>query len=639
MNRIPAAALLILAGAALGLASCSGPAAAYREYPAQAIGQTFAGVHYLVTEHAYDGPHELLPGRIGDVDADSDLVVRFKVPDIGPEGPEGPAWERLRLLLERLNDLSRRRELLHATEVDLRDVKKARETADAVRRFIDDLVAFLQTLGQQRKITDDEMLAILSGGFDGPPNPGKPYENLARWIRRERERLRREADEFLKGRERYHVAVLAFLDSPGQSTKPVHVDGYDHIPSGSLQPIDRYGVRLTPEEAAKLQSAIRSAEVTASLVREFVSRGPPIKLELRALLARELQAFRDLLHAPPAVLAERALAEARKLLQAIAGDEKEGQEIRTAAAELDKQLNLLSTEIPKARESLDALLALASGGPEAGFRPDAAFSRIAGLSDSIAAIVRAVTSLGEMFKKPGAADRILQALQGKGGEALRAWIVEKADRFKAFQDALDALREMLQMGGQVSAAQSALEPEDGKTISRDLGDLVDGRVELARAGRASGDRVTLKVRFLEQGPNGAWDRVVREETYRGNVVLVGLHREISASLIFERATSAGGDADRWKPGVAATVSWHYLSRDPESWFSRSLNFLNPGLGLHVASLNQTDQTVELGVGVNVSLFKGLLLAGYGFNLSAAKDREYYFFGLDLLETLNKAMGR
>lgn len=629
-----AQASLVLA--VLALSACSGRVTAYREYATLQKGDSFNGVHYVVTEHAVDGPHEMNRDRVQDVDADSDIVVSFKLSKPSKEEPETPDWARVRTLLTRVNDLSQQRDLLNASQaLHLSTPALVQETRKKMQGFIDSVTQLVGEFTREAKLSPDETLRILRGD---PSKPARPYENMAEWLRRELERLRGEAAEETRGHEKYKVSIIAFLDSQGEASKPIHVDGYDTIPAGSIQTIDRYGLKLTPEEEAKLRSKIKSSEAAASLIREIGLSGSKMKVQLKELLAKELEKFKNLHQTPPDLLASQFLAEARRLLKGIEADNAKPQQLRDAATALDTQLGILETEYPKARDAIKELRRLAAGSSLTPLKIEAAVDSMGNLQSAFVKIVPALESIAPLFTGPVAEALVLE-LKDKACQAFRTWVQEELPKYKNLMEVLKVLNELFGAGSSLSEVQNGLEGEAGKSIARDMGDLVDGRVELLRTGRVQGDFVTVKVRFLEKGQGEAWDRVSREESFRGRVVLEGLHREISASVIFARATSSGSAADKWKPNVAATVSWHYLIRDPDNTLTESINFLNPGFGFHLASLNQTDETAEIGVGVNVSLFGGLILAGYGYNLSAAKDREYWMFGLDLLEAFNKVRGK
>jgi hypothetical protein len=178
-------------------------------------------------------------------------------------------------------------------------------------------------------------------------------------------------------------------------------------------------------------------------------------------------------------------------------------------------------------------------------------------------------------------------------------------------------------------------------IARNLDDLPDARIELARSGLTQGDNLTIRVRVKELPTVAArpeeTDKIFHEATFKTTALLMGWHRIISADLIFARGLSGDSTATQWKPNVAASANWHYTFRNPDDWWSRVVNGVNPGVGVHLASLNQGNEGVEFGIGVNLSLFSGLLKGGGGFNLSVS-EKPYVYVGIDLLNILNQAKG-
>ena len=61
--------------------------------------------------------------------------------------------------------------------------------------------------------------------------------------------------------------------------------------------------------------------------------------------------------------------------------------------------------------------------------------------------------------------------------------------------------------------------------------------------------------------------------------------------------------------------------------------------MHLASLNQTDESAEFGMGGTFSMFGGFITSGIGWNFSAERsDGLYYFLGIDLFTVLESARG-
>jgi hypothetical protein len=175
-----------------------------------------------------------------------------------------------------------------------------------------------------------------------------------------------------------------------------------------------------------------------------------------------------------------------------------------------------------------------------------------------------------------------------------------------------------------------LKPGEPGTIPRPLDNLEDAILDLRRSGITVGDSVEVEVGFINKNsPNALPEKTIQ---YSGQAVLAGVHRQFSGDMIFARSVRGTG-SDEFKPNVGVSAEWHSYDRSSPDGF---WNWLDPGIGLHAANLDQSpDQTVELGAGVNMSLWGGLLRVGYGWNLSVNKDREYYYVGFGLFGLLNQ----
>jgi hypothetical protein len=194
------------------------------------------------------------------------------------------------------------------------------------------------------------------------------------------------------------------------------------------------------------------------------------------------------------------------------------------------------------------------------------------------------------------------------------------------------------VGGGIIPGADILEEAVGGTPHA-LDDLPAAIVELERAGWTLGDRVTVVVRFSRGGgaAKNTPGPVLHETNYRLDAVLMGGHREVSSAVIFARAVTGNADQRKWKPNVAALVSWHHYFREPKSGFTRAWNAFDPALGLHLANLDQSDDNVEFGLGLNLTLWRGLFSGGYGYNMSREADGSYWFVGLNLFDILSRSL--
>ncbi|MFY9341067.1 MAG: hypothetical protein WAT39_01165, partial [Planctomycetota bacterium] len=171
-------------------------------------------------------------------------------------------------------------------------------------------------------------------------------------------------------------------------------------------------------------------------------------------------------------------------------------------------------------------------------------------------------------------------------------------------------------------------------VWRALDEAPEARVELASAGLTTGDSVLVKALYRTAGAEHAQ----RVSTYKVDAELMGWHRQISPELTFARADTGPGTATDWQPGVAAVADLHYRWRDGTG-LRAFWNFVDPAIGVHLASLSQTDETTEFGMGANLSCFAGFLTGGVGWNFSAESgDGLYYFVAIDLMTVLQQAQG-
>ena len=109
----------------------------------------------------------------------------------------------------------------------------------------------------------------------------------------------------------------------------------------------------------------------------------------------------------------------------------------------------------------------------------------------------------------------------------------------------------------------------------------------------------------------------------------------------------GIDAVKFSPAAGVTFGTTYLPRKYS--FIRALR---PGFGLNASILNWKDRDFDevtgqvsatttgsklnVGLGVQVSLFNNVLIATYGVNLQAARNRHYYGIGISIIQ-LNGAI--
>lgn len=636
MNRRSASCL---ATAALA-AACSSPPPAPA---ALAMPRTTSleGVGFVIAEHAHDGVWPLRhQGESCPVDANARLVVSFQTQAPPAAAAAGPEWQALQAGLEQVRALIATGTRLDTQVVDAADAAAGEAHRLQLRAHYEQLGRFARTFrdaitGHRQDLDVD---AILEGRFDGHDD-GTVLGNAARWLQSELDRLRRAAVERTQGRERVRVVVQAIHEPASGESMPLHVANYDRLPEGDLRPVERMGLKMSGPERARLDAEIAASQRAAEAIREITANGKAWLDGLRAQL--------DTLRRQARTLA-RQLADATTLsaqLQAARGplrklaDESTEAPVKAAADALEQTLTELATtvtELAANTAARDLLRPFAEGGTASD--PRAVLSAVGGLGQAIEALEGSVADLVEQGGRAGEQARTLAGLVGDAWTGLlpatvREWLATCPGQLPATFALVRDAKDLLARGAATTTVADRLAAARDVAIPRPLDDLPPATIDLRRAGVTLDDHVSVHVRFEDTTP-GAASEPLHEVSVDTEMVLTGLHRRIGGELIFARADHGPASAQKWQANVAAVASWHYRIREPEHEASTLWNFLDPGFGLHIASLDQNDETAELGLGVNLSLFSGFVTAGFGYNLASEDDDgHYYFVGIDLLDVL------
>lgn len=617
---------------------------------AQACAAEHAGVTFKVIEDGHDGRHELCAERLAPVDANSDLLIEFTTPPEAKNLAASPEWKRLADLVDRVRGLEADVFQLNAapTPADSAGLHALRAAASAVDTRVADLLASIDSL----PLSAAERRAVLTGRFPGGTgDPTRAYANLNLWLDQQLRLTTARAEAFATSKQRVVVQVEAFRDPRGGKRSALHVENYDDLPVGELRPIERLGLQLTPAERATWEASLAANQRIAAALGEIISNREGVVVELRERLSRlgdQVQQVAATLAAGPDAWSS-ALADHVGQLDALAAN---------ASAETRPTLQALSSELRAFRQEYAGLRGALSGvgaiattirsAPDGDLRT--LLFKSGGVVDQLGQLDQSFrASLAVAKRWPNRIDSVktqLASLAGTLPDALAGQLLpaDVSSFFSGFPavlgnaaTALAAELLVLPSSRPSVDAQGSLSPESGKVLPRALDDLPRGRLELARAGWVLGDRVLIVVSFREAGgqPGKAEPGASRSEysvSYRGEAVLTGLHRELSSALIF--ASPLHGPESTWKPNVAALVGWHYYKRDPRSFGGKFWNWLNPGLGIHLASLDQAEDNFEFGLGGNLTIWDGLLSGGFGWNLSRTNG-EYWLLAVDLFETLDQ----
>lgn len=633
----------------LALAACQGSGERMEEVEAPRLRQSYGLIEYGLVEEQQQGfLRPIAPTYRSTVDPRSDLVLTWKVSE--PEGLSGsradPDWSRLDDILRSVESLAARREelALRAIRVNPGNVDElATLHADSDALYADVRTLLLQTLGRQQGLDPAEQLQILSGEFDNRRNPTRPYENLSRWLRGEIERLREAANDEYDGKPDMLVEVKAFLHPVTGDARAVHIPNWDDIADGEVSTQGLRSKFFTPGELRRFQEQLAFNTAVKNSIREISSSRDAVRSSitgLREQIVAQLENWESQLDA-----AAEALGGSKEALDLITDSN-----LRSSVAALTNEIEELAGVVEGLRQQYDSLRDLR--GQLSSFRVSDILmdpERVQALWVEIDTWVNASRQqIDQLREVPAKLDNIIEQSVSLADAAVDALSEEAASTLRtalgeSLRDAssslprtfelLGLMAEMLDarsVGIQRGAAE--LEETEGTTIQRSVAELLPARVDLG--GMAEGDQLTVEVEFLESAADGEDPEFRHHEEYVFDLERVGWYRDLAGALIFARASQGDGDAKDWKPNVAALLNWHYRYPEESNTWRQFWNGWNPGLGLHLAALDQGDDSFEIGIGVNVSFWQQYLYGGVGWNLNVNDDRGYYFIGSNLFEILN-----
>lgn len=622
-------ACLAAAAAAVALAGCSGAPAPDRA--PRLIGNE-------LVEQTRGREVRVPRGTVAAADPRSDLVLRFEqlVPLDDSEAATAAAPSQLTEALQRAEELLRDREglLQELTTADAADdmqLHLLHRASVSFGRYVQRFVVELGQLG----FTDDELRATIQ---DRRPGETSGFPALLRMLQA---RYEREQDEFARRRRlasEHTVTVQARIEPQGKQPKYLHIDGYDQLPIGDMQP--QYGgfLGVSRHELASLQRNLRTVEEAAGVLRSIDGLGERLRQRIDALRTK----LRDGL----LQLAQRArrqpasfVADLQRAMQRLVDDAATTAEQKAAAQQvltaLQQVAGLAAAWQELAGKADAARTALQQGGGR--------LSDLVGAAGALRLQAKDLLATGNLLleglpKVPAALDQVRTGLATTG--------VPVPPELAPFAAVLaEEERQLLQLvatwNALLDAADASAAPiADGPSRIDDaiflpLQNAPEARIRLGTTDVREGDRVHVEAIYQPKGSTDRQQRVT--ETWDVEVERVGFYPRIGAELIFARADTGTADAKSWKANAAAVAELHHRFRDPTA-LGELWNVLDPSFGVHLASLDQGDQNVEFGLGANVSLFAGFVTAGYGWNLAASENGDYWFVGIDLINVLGQAQG-
>ncbi len=602
------------------------------------------GIELRMTEVARDGRFAVSPNdRFRKVDANSTLRLEFTMPQLPSDLEASPEWRGLTDALRMLRSLAERFQRL--SEV-AQSILASGATGDtAFERQADSLAArydrFLDFLVAQSILTDDQLDSLML------KRTNDPYTALAEEIHRQRASLHANAARLAEQAESYEVVLRAFLLPKSGGREALHIPGYDNLPQGDFRPLDPTGLLPTAEDAARLRAELEAARKVTLAIRELRRNGAGIETNVRELLSdlsTKVTTFVDrarteLIGKLPEnwedLLSEEFIAslpsvtvlDVPGLIRELNHDVTRIRELVALAQRIRDTLSPL----PGADRALAALEEIVAHADTFLTTSRAIIDGIPQSQERIAAITEALSRMASATVDTALGDSV-ESLRDNVVGTLRGSLAGIETELPNTTSALDVVVQFFNLGvvDNVNALKK-LDGEDVVYIPHPLTDLKPAELDLRYAGIAVGDEVlfTADIRPIEPDDPPLRARPASAK-YQVGVTLAGWHTRYDSNVIFSR-TFAGDASDDFRSNVALSLELHHFDRQKPNSF---LNKLDPGLGLHAAFLDQDDeQSVEMGGGCNLSILDGLVRVGVGFNVTAGKDREYWFFGFGLFGLL------
>jgi len=208
----------------------------------------------------------------------------------------------------------------------------------------------------------------------------------------------------------------------------------------------------------------------------------------------------------------------------------------------------------------------------------------------------------------------------------------------------------LPVEGYTSIVKSVNEDKDGKKKTMTLDTILDRRLF-----RLDVDADTEDLKIVESIPDTTvfipetktsdGDRLIITVTnYHGispksskwelELSDIGLYTKQEATLLLvKRRGDAVGDKDienNFKPAPGSSFLFKWKSRN--NWW----NIIDPAIGVNGAFLDfRSDKDLEVGLGIVISLFNGILQFNYGWNLNVKDNRRYWAIGIGFLDISGK----
>lgn len=171
-----------------------------------------------------------------------------------------------------------------------------------------------------------------------------------------------------------------------------------------------------------------------------------------------------------------------------------------------------------------------------------------------------------------------------------------------------------------------------------LDDIKLGTIDLNDTPADRGDELIVRAELFTTDENDEEDVLLwTKKTFIVN--RFGITDSFSSHLIFVNRLGSGQTQDpdtNFDPAPSASWTLHNRIRPDVNAkpFEKLYRFLDPGVGINTAAMDFEDENFQIGVGGHLTFFDDLLIFGYGYNLQAETDHDYFYLGIGVLEALD-----
>ncbi len=438
--------------------------------------------------------------------------------------------------------------------------------------------------------------------------------------------------------------MRAWLYQTDKTPSAISIENYDNIENLEGPKRSRIGFRMTPREQERLAMGLALSTVASTFIEGVREKRTTLRSslqELKQTAIAELQAVQDL---PLTVLSDSALTVLQDAI-AVALPAATPAQAQTLN-DLNLFLGSFQTSLNTIRTGIEQLKAT-SDSPEALVQKALALPRT--ISQGINLAVGYAGEVQTNVVRLPTIETVLGNVETPEAASITSRLGTVLPQTRTLLDSLTAnhlgplSKVAQQLNGLFSREQvlhlgNAMDNiPDPRVFALKLDQVKPGTINLEATPADRNDQIQVKAELFTLNEAGQ-EEILETSTKIFQVNRFGFTSEITAHLVF--VDRVQGDSAQFDPATSASWTMHYRPRrGPDaSGFAKLWAALDPGLGLNVSALGFDDANFQIGLGIHGSLFDDLLSFGYGYNLQAERDREYYYLGIGIMEALNTVGG-